>query len=222
MGLPPKICVTADIIVFSILRGGLHVLLIRRANPPFQGKWALPGGFIEEEETLEQSALRELKEETGIEDVYLEQLYTFGDPGRDPRGRTVSVAYFALVNADRVTVRAGDDAGDAQWHRVDRLPPLAFDHRRMIEMALARLRAKLGYSTVGSQLLPEKFTLSELQRMYEVILGRALDKRNFRKKILSLGLLRARAKGEKVGRYRPAQLYSFKAKEVMIVDGLVR
>lgn len=222
MGLPPKVCVTGDIIVFTIRSQSLQVLLIRRARPPFQGRWALPGGFIEEDETLERTALRELQEETGVTDVYLEQLYSFGDPGRDPRGRTVSIAYFALVNAERVQVRAGDDAGDARWHAVNRLPPLAFDHRSMVDMALARLRAKLGYSTVGSQLLPERFTLSELQSVYEVILGRALDKRNFRRKILSLDLLRTRAKGERAGRHRPAQLYSFKMREILIIDGLVR
>ena len=142
MGRPPKFCVTADIIVFTRIGKALQVLLIRRANPPFQGKWALPGGFVEEDETLEASAMRELEEETGVRGVRIEQLHAFGDPGRDPRGRTISVAFSAFVKADRARVRAGDDAGDARWHPVRRLPPLAFDHRRMIQMALGRMKGR--------------------------------------------------------------------------------
>lgn len=139
MGVPPKVFVTADILVFATIQRALHVLLIRRKNPPFQGKWALPGGFIEEDETLKESARRELKEETGVTGVTLRPLGVYGDPGRDPRGRTVSIAFTAVVKAGRVRVKAGDDAREAQWHPVKRLPPLAFDHRKMIREALACL-----------------------------------------------------------------------------------
>jgi len=161
------------------------------------------------DESLEEAALRELEEETGVRDVYLEQLYTFGDPDRDPRGRVISVAYFALVPADAVRPRAGDDAADVGWWSMYDLPPLAFDHDRILAYALRRLRYKLEYTAVGFELLPETFTLSELQAAYEVILGERLDKRNFRRKILSAGIL------EETGTYRtgegrPAKLYRFR------------
>jgi 8-oxo-dGTP diphosphatase len=171
--------------------------------------WAIPGGFVGIDESLEEAALRELEEETGVQDVYLEQLYTFGDPGRDPRGRVITVAYFVLVPAPAIDPRAGDDAVEARWWSMHDLPPLAFDHARILAYALQRLRYKLEYTAVGFELLPEPFTLSELQAAYEVILGEALDKRNFRRKILSAGII------EETGRYRtgegrPAKLYRFR------------
>lgn len=217
----PSVSVTCDIVLITIRGGELSVLLIRRRRSPYRGRWALPGGFVEPQETLQDAAVRELKEETGVDSVFLEQLYTFGDPGRDPRGRVVSVAYLALGPIERLGVRAGSDAAAVCWYPIRSLPSLAFDHARIVEIAISRLRAKLAYSTVCLHLLPDRFTLSELQRVYEAVLDRRLDKRNFRRKMLSLGLLR-RHDVESRGRHRPAQLYSFRMKEIMYIDGLIR
>ncbi len=202
--------VTVDIVIFSIREDALQVLLIRRKYDPFRGRWAIPGGFVLARESLEQAALRELREETGVEDVYLEQLYSFGDPDRDPRGRVITVAYFALISSAQA-LRPGTDAEEAQWFPFSELPPLAFDHRKILEYALERLRNKLEYTTVGFQLLPEKFSLSDLQRVYEVILGRNLDKRNFRRKMELLGILRPLREWRRQGVSRPARLYLFSA-----------
>ena len=204
--------VAVDLVIFTIHDGALHALLIQRAAPPFEGRWALPGGFILHGESLEDAALRELGEETGVRNVYLEQLYSFGDPDRDPRGRVISVAYYALVAADRAPLSAGSDASDARWWSVAKHPPLAFDHGRILEYALERLRNKLEYTTVGFQLLPPKFTLTQLQLVYEAILGRALDKRNFRRKMELLGILKPLQEWAREGRSRPAQLFTFSAK----------
>lgn len=201
--------VTVDIIIFTILQGELKVLLIKRSLPPFAGSWALPGGFIRMGETLEEAALRELKEETNVSDIYLEQLFTFGDPARDPRAWTVTVAYFALVSAERLTIKASTDAEDVCWASVYQLPPLAFDHAKIVDYALARLRNKLSYTTIAFQLLPTKFTLTELQHTYEMILNKSLDKRNFRKKMLTQDLLQELAESKMEGAHRPARLYSF-------------
>jgi 8-oxo-dGTP diphosphatase len=203
---------TVDIVIFTILKGELQILLVKRGIPPFQGKWAIPGGFVLEAESLEDAARRELIEETGVADVYFEQLYSFGDPKRDPRGRVVTVAYFALISADAVRVRGGSDAAEARWHAVKLLPPLAFDHAKILDYAVERLRNKLEYTTVGFQFLPREFTLSELQRVYEVILNKRLDKRNFRRKIGLLGIVRATGRSKSDGR-RPAKLYSFVARK---------
>lgn len=204
--------VTVDVVIFAIAGAALQVLLIERGLPPFEGQWALPGGFIREGEGLEQAALRELQEETGVRDVYLEQLYTFGDPQRDPRGRIVTVAYYALIAADRTTIVASTDARTARWWPAAEHPPLAFDHEHILTYALERLRNKLEYTTVGFQLLPRRFTLSDLQRLYEAILGRRLDKRNFRRKLGLLGILKP-VKARRTERGRPAQLYEFSARE---------
>ncbi len=217
----PRPAVTADLVIFTVRDRELRVLLVRRGGEPFKGSWALPGGFVHENESLEEAARRELAEETGVRDVYLEQLYTFGDPKRDPRTRVVTVAYFALIRSDEQTLRASADAADVAWHAVARPPKLAFDHAKILEHALARLRAKLGYSTVGFQLLPKKFTLTELQRLYETILGTALDKRNFRKKILALNVLEDAREVRSDGPHRPARLYSFKLKKLMYLDGQI-
>ena len=163
--------VTVDVVIFTIQQGVLKVLLVKRLIDPFIGQFAIPGGFVLEDEDLEQAAVRELREETGVSDVYLEQLYTFGKPDRDPRGRVVTVAYFALISADR-ELKAGTDAADAAWFPINDLPPLAFDHAAILDYALERLRNKLEYTTVGFQLLPEKFTLTELQEVYAAILGK--------------------------------------------------
>jgi 8-oxo-dGTP diphosphatase len=208
----PQVLVTVDVVIFTIQEDILQVLLVRRGAAPFKDRWALPGGFIREDEPLEQAALRELEEETGVRDVYLEQLYTFGDPGRDPRGRVITVAYYALIASDCQTLAAGTDAAAARWWPAGSPPPLAFDHRGILEYAIERLRNKLEYTTVGFQLLPAKFTLTQLQRVYEAILGRALDKRNFRRKMELLGILTPLDEWVREGASRPAQLYRFSAR----------
>lgn len=206
----PEMRVAVDIVLFTIQSGELRVLLIRRGIPPFEGKFALPGGFVLENESLDQAALRELKEETGVGDVYLEQLYSFGNPGRDPRGRVISVAYFALICADRSPLAAGSDATDARWWSMRNLPELAFDHRAILDYSLERLRNKLEYTTVGFQLLPPRFSLTELQEVYEAILDKKLDKRNFRRKLALLKVLRPTREYRRGGR-RPARLFEFVA-----------
>jgi 8-oxo-dGTP diphosphatase len=205
--------VTVDIVIFSLQQSELQVLLIQRGVPPFEGRWALPGGFVHQNESLEAAARRELKEETGVRDVYLEQLYTFGEPARDPRGRIVTVAYYALLTTDVAPLVAGTDAGAARWLPARTHPPLAFDHEQILSYALERLSTKLEYTTVGFQLLPKKFTLGQLQRVYEAVLGRALDKRNFRRKMALLGILKPLGEWAQDGASRPAQLYRFSAKE---------
>ena len=200
--------VTVDIVIFTILKGRLKVLLIRRGIPPFKGEWAIPGGFVLESESLDQAARRELAEETGVTDVFLEQLYTFGDPDRDPRARVITVSYYALITSDRA-LNAGTDAAEARWFSVDRPPRLAFDHSSILRTARRRLEGKLEYTDVGFQLLPPAFTLTELQGVYEAILGRELDKRNFRRKILQTGLLVELSEKKRIGPQRPAQLYGF-------------
>jgi 8-oxo-dGTP diphosphatase len=207
-----RVHVTVDIVIFTIRVDRLNVLLVRRGVPPFEGRWAIPGGFVREAESLEAAALRELEEETGVRDVYLEQLYTFGEPGRDPRGRVITVGYYALIAADRPAPVGGSDAAAAQWWSTAQLPPLAFDHDAILKYAIERLRNKLEYTTVGFQLLPRKFTLTQLQRVYEAILDRQLDKRNFRRKIELLGILTPLKEWLREGASRPARLYEFSAR----------
>lgn len=210
--LPPdaeRPLLAVDVVIFSLRQRDLQLLLVRRRYPPFKGRWAIPGGFVHVAESLEQAARRELEEETGVQAVYLEQLYTFGEPRRDPRGRVISVAYVALVPAD-VTARAGDDAAQADWHSAYALPALAFDHAEIVQYALQRLRYKLEYTAVGFELLPHEFTLSELQAAYETVLGERLDKRNFRRRLLEAGILEETERyreGESQG--RPARLYRY-------------
>lgn len=207
----PHPAVSTDIVLFTLQEGELKVLLIRRGGDPYQGYWALPGGFVEIDEDLEPAALRELQEETGVTGVWLEQLYTFGKPGRDPRERVISVAYYALVPIDRMTVQAGSDASDVAWHSCRQLPELAFDHPQIIELARKRLAAKLDYSTIALQFMPARFTLGELQTVYETILGSKLDKRNFRKRILSLDCIEDTSETRRNGKHRPARLYRLKS-----------
>jgi 8-oxo-dGTP diphosphatase len=206
----PSVRLTVDIVIFAVRSGSLQVLLIRRGIEPFRGAWAIPGGFVLDGEGLEDAARRELREETGVEEVYLEQLYTFGDPGRDPRGRVVSVAYFALLSGEGSTLVAGTDAAEAAWWRMDQLPDLAFDHAPILAYALDRLRNKIEYTTVGFQLLPEKFSLTALQRVYEMILGRPLDKRNFRRKLTVLQIVKPLKELDRTGNHRPARLYQLR------------
>ena len=201
--------VSVDVVIFTLREDDLQVLLVQRKHPPFEGRWAIPGGFVEAGESLEVAARRELAEETGVRDVYLEQLYTFGDPGRDPRGRVITVAYFALVPLP-LAVEAGSDASDARWWGVCKVPPkLAFDHDQILKYALQRLRYKLEYTAAGFQLLPPTFTLTEIQKAYEVVLGEPLDKRNFRRRILEAGILEEAGLASE-SRGRPAKLYRFR------------
>jgi 8-oxo-dGTP diphosphatase len=200
---------TVDCAVFGLDDGDLKVLLIQRGLEPFAGRWALPGGFVRVDEDLEAAARRELEEETGVTKVFLEQLYTFGDVDRDPRERVVSVAYYALVKLGDHRVKAATDARNAAWFAVADVPTLAFDHEKILATALARLKGKVRYQPIGFELLPPKFTLSQLQRLYEVVLETPLDKRNFRKKILALGVLEELDEIEEDVAHRAARLYRF-------------
>ena len=204
-----KPVLAVDAVVFGFDYGDLKILLIKRGLEPFIGQWALPGGFVRKGESPDAAARRELAEETGIaQEVFLEQLYTFGEPDRDPRGWVLTVAHFALVKLSDFTIKAATDAKDVQWFRVSDLPQLAFDHAKIISMALQRLKGKVRYQPVGFELLPPQFSLTELQHLYEALLEQKLDKRNFRKKILSLGILRETGKTAKTA-HRPAALYEF-------------
>jgi len=209
--------IAVDMVIFTVSENDLLVLLIQRAGEPFAGHWAFPGGFVDPDESLDEAAARELREETSVSDVYLEQLYTFGEPKRDPRGRVISVAYFALLRQP-LAVAGGDDAADARWFPLSALPPLAFDHATILDYALARVRNKIEYTNVVYSLLPETFTLTELQRVYEIILGRRIDKRNFRKKISSLDLVTPTGEVRRDGAHRPAKLYHFRSREPRIVE----
>lgn len=200
--------VTVDIVLFTIRERRLHLLLIRRLAEPFAGCFALPGGFVLADESVDAAAARELREEAGVENVYLEQLYTFGEPGRDPRGRIITVAYYAMVPQTQ-SLQAGTDAADAAWFPVDALPELAFDHLEIVHYAHTRIRNKLGYTNVGFELLPAKFTLSELQVVHEAILGEPLDKRNFRRRVQLQGIVKPTKEFQATGR-KPAQLFRFK------------
>jgi len=187
----------------------LKVMLIERDLEPFAGVWAIPGGFVRPGETLMAAATRELEEETGISGVFLEQLYTFGNPGRDPRGWVVSVAYYALVSPEKHHVHAMTDARQAKWFPVTSLPRLAFDHAEILATALGRIRGKLTYAPIGFELLPQKFTIKQLQKLYEIVLGQTLDNRNFRKKIFAMDILRELNEMQKGVPHRAARLYKF-------------
>ena len=210
--------VTVDLVLFTVNNDALKVMLIRRADEPFAGDWSIPGGFLKAGESLGGAALRVLVEKTGVENVYLEQLYTFGDPGRDPRGRVVTVTYIALIPWQHLSQPESERVTDLIWAPIDRLPRLAFDHVEIIRYAVQRLRAKAGYSNIVYGLMPERFRLSELQKMYEIILNDKLDKRNFRKRMLATGLLQSTGRKDASGAHRPAMLYKFKKKEIAFID----
>lgn len=214
----PCPAVTVDCVVFGVDEEDLQVLLVQRDVEPFQGRWALPGGFVHEGEDLPDAARRELQEETGLEKVFLEQLFTFGAPDRDPRGRVISVAHYALVKLADHRVRAATDARAASWFPVGDPPPLAFDHDRILQTALARLRGKVRYQPLGFELLPPKFTLTQLQRVYEKILERPLDKRNFRKKLLATELLVELDEVEQDVAHRAARLYRFDRRKYLQLE----
>ncbi len=208
----PRPALTVDCVLFGldVDDSELKVLLIERGIEPFEGKWAIPGGFVIPGESVDEAARRELSEETGVNDVFLEQLYTFGEPDRDPREHVVSVAYFALVNINDHNLVADTDARNAAWFSVFDLPPdLAFDHSKILEVARERLRGKIRYQPIGFELLPKKFTLTQLQRLYETILEKEIDKRNFRKKVLGMEILRDLGEIQKDVSHRAARLYSF-------------
>ena len=206
----PHPAVTVDVVIFTIRNDELKVLLIKRALDPFLGSWALPGGFVEIDESLVAAAKRELKEETGVSAAYLEQLYTFGEPNRDPRERVISVAYYALMPSDALEIKAASDAEGVGWFSIDELPKLAFDHSGILTMALTRLAAKLEYSTVAFQLMPEEFTMPELRHLYELISREEIDARNFSKRILALDVIEPTGKERREGAHRPAKLYRVK------------
>jgi 8-oxo-dGTP diphosphatase len=205
--------VTVDVVIFSLdlASDDLQVLLVKRTRAPHAGMWALPGGFVQMDESLEDAAARQLQAKAGVTDVYMEQLFTFGEPERDPRTRVITVAYFALVPLRVPVVPAGPEQGEVAWHSVYGLPALAFDHAEIVAYALQRLRYKLEYTTVGFELLPDEFTLSALQRAYEIVLGEGLDKRNFRRKLLSADIVEQTDRRTREGEGRPAQLYRYRA-----------
>ena len=206
----PHPAVTVDVIVFTVENDDLKVLLIQRDQYPFEGEWALPGGFVDIDESLGQAAKRELNEETGINAGFLEQLYTFGRPDRDPRERIITVAYFTLIPFDELSIAAGDDARDARLFSTDDLPTLAGDHARILRAALHRVKERLSDSFYAFQMLPTAFTMYELRRVYELFLGEGLDKRNFRKKIVALDQIEETGEKRESVRHRPARLYRVK------------
>jgi 8-oxo-dGTP diphosphatase len=199
-----------DITLLTVTENQLKVLLIQRKQPPYESMWAIPGGFIHMGETLEDAANRRLFEETNVDRIYLEQLGSFGMPERDPRARVITVAYYALVCAEKLKLQAQANAQDVNWFGINELPELAFDHHAIVTMALKKLKRHLENSSLAFQLLPDKFTLTELQRVYELILDKPMDKRNFRKKIIASNLLQDIGETKMEGYHRPAQLYAFK------------
>lgn len=197
----PHPAVTTDCVIFGFDGTNLKVLLVERGIDPFKGKWALPGGFLKLEESAEQGARRELKEETGLDAAYIRQFHTFTDPDRDPRERVVTIAYYALVRLQDVV--GGDDAARAEWFDLDRIPPLAFDHDRILNMATSELRRQIHFEPIGFELLPKQFTVKQLQMLYEAILGVKFDRRNFYKKMQHLELLTQVNNGEENARNQP-------------------
>ena len=198
--------ITVDVVILTMKNNAIQVLLVKRLNEPFKDKWAIPGGYVRLSENLDQAALRILKEKTNVDNIYLEQLYTFGNPLRHPNSRVITCAYFALVRANDLNITTTDDLA---WHKVSDLPPLAFDHKEIIEYSMKRTRERLELCPVAYQLLNEKFTLTEMQKAYELIMGKKLDKRNFRKKALSSNGLIELDEYTKSSSKRPARLYTF-------------
>jgi 8-oxo-dGTP diphosphatase len=205
----PRPALTVDCAVFGLDDGDLKVLLVQRDIDPFTGSWSLPGGFVRIDETLDDAARRELAEETGATNIFLEQLYTFSEVDRDPSDRVVTVGYYSLVKLSDHRIRSATDSKRAAWFAVGDVPSLAFDHGKILKTAHHRLRAKVRYQPIGFELLPQKFTLTQLQKLYEVILDRQLDKRNFRKKLLAMGVLLELNEIEQDVAHRAARLYSF-------------
>ena len=203
----PHPAVTTDCVIFGFDGSELQVLLIERGIEPFKGKWAFPGGFLNMDETAQEGALRELKEETGLENAYIEQFNTYSDPGRDPRERVITIAHYALVRIQEV--KGGDDAAKAQWFPIDEVPQLAFDHDKILRDAMRKLRERIHFEPIGFELLPEKFTMRDLQVLYESILGVKFDRRNFDKKMMHYELLNQLDETVRPTAKRDALLYSF-------------
>lgn len=216
----PRPSVTTDCAIFGFDGIDLNILLIERGIEPFKGKWALPGGFVQMDETADECARRELAEETGVKDLFLEQLYTFSDVHRDPRGRVITISYFALIKSTNFKLVGGDDASDARWFPINQVPSLAFDHDRILRVAHDRLKGKIKYEPIGFELLEEVFTIPQLQRLYEAILGIPVDRRNFNRKILSFDILDAVAdkldgvghKGARQFRFNREKYQEFKSR----------
>ncbi len=208
-----KILVAVDAVVFTVKSNELYVLLIKRRNPPFKGQYALPGGFVVDNESLEKAALRELEEETGVKDIFIKKLTAYGDVNRDPRGRVITVVFMAVIDSEKFNLRATADAMKAEWVNSNEVKKLAFDHNKILIESLAELKFEIQTTNIVAQLLPEKFTLTEMQKLYEIILGRELDKRNFRKKIRALGILQPTRETKMEGAHRPAVLYKFRSRD---------
>ena len=207
--------VAVDAIVFGYSKNdGVSVVLIQRKYEPFKNGWALPGGFVLEDESLETAVKRELLEETGIEVNYLEQLYSFGEPQRDPRQRIIAIAYFGLVKTSQfIQLKASTDAENARWFSIKKLPPLAFDHKHILAVALERLKAKIRYQPIGFELLDKKFPFSDLEKLYTALLDKEINRRNFSKKILSFGFIEETGEIQKTeSKGRPSKIYQFNAK----------
>ena len=198
--------ITVDIVILTMKDDALQVLLVKRSNEPFKDKWAIPGGYVRMSENLDEAAMRVLKEKTDVDNIYLEQLYTFGDPLRHPVSRVITCAYFALIRSEDIHVTTTPDIA---WHKVYDLPPLAFDHKEIIQYSLKRTRERLEMCPVAYQLLNQKFTLTEMQKAYEMIMEKKLDKRNFRKKVITTDGLKELNEFSKSSSKRPARLYTF-------------
>lgn len=218
MAIKQSILVTVDSVVFTIIQNKLHVLLAKRDVLPFKDTWALPGWFIKWNESIDDAAHRDLAEETSAKDLYLEQLYTFGEPKRDPRGRVVTVSYMAVVARENIAIKAWVHTKEVWFYPVDKLPKLAFDHKEIIHYAAKRLQWKLEYTNIAQYLLPKEFPLTELQNVYEVVFAKKFDVRNFRKKIAQLWIIKETWKIQKWFAYRPAKLFTFVSKKVEIVE----
>lgn len=209
--------VAVDLVIFTIIGNKLNALLVKIKYGPFEGRWAVPGGKVKIDETLDETANRELRDQTGMKNVYLEQLYSFGELKRDPRARTISVAYFALVDSGSVKLKTTEKYHDIKWAPFENMGKLAYDHSQIVSYALERLRYKLEYTNAVYSLLPEKFTLTGLQKVYEIVLGRGLDKRNFRKKMLATNLIKEVGTETSVP-HRPPKLYSFRVRKPMVME----
>jgi 8-oxo-dGTP diphosphatase len=212
----PKVAV--DAVLFARSDGGVRSYLVPIKGGPLKGRWAFPGGLVRVGELLDDAARRQLQASTGLREAYLEQLFTFGDPSRDPNSHVVSVAYMALI-PDAGAVRPNREEPAGKWFEVSALPPLAYDHGLMAEYALKRLKAKLEYTNIAHSLLPEEFTFAELEELYAVILNRPIDRRNFRRRIMAMGILK-KGRGTRRGAHRPASLYSFAQQSLQTIEML--